>query len=138
MSPEQAAGKAVDRRADIWAFGAVLYEMLTGTRLFVGDSIQELLVAILSREPSLDGVPADVRPVVEKCLRKDPRRRWQSIGDVRLALEEGLTAVPAQSVSPGSKRLPWILVAALLLALSIVVALRFLDTPSERTGVQFA
>ena len=99
MSPEQAAGKPVDRRADIWAFGAVLYEMVTGTRLIAGESIQELLVAILSREPSLDAVPPDVRPIVEKCLRKDPRRRWQSIGDVRLALEEGLTAVPARPVS---------------------------------------
>ena len=138
MSPEQAAGKPVDRRADIWAFGAVLYEMVTGTRLIAGESIQELLVAILSREPSLDAVPPDVRPIVEKCLRKDPRRRWQSIGDVRLALEEGLTAVPARSVSPGSKRLPWILVAVLLLALSIVALLQFRESPSERESVQFA
>jgi serine/threonine protein kinase/Tol biopolymer transport system component len=138
MSPEQAAGKPVDRRADIWAFGAVLYEMVTGTRLIAGESTQELLVAILSREPSLDAVPPDVRPIVEKCLRKEPRRRWQSIGDVRLALEEGLTAVPARSVSPGSKRLPWILVAVLLLALSIVALLRFRESPSERESVQFA
>ncbi|HZL94362.1 MAG TPA: protein kinase, partial [Vicinamibacterales bacterium] len=139
MSPEQAAGKPVDRRADIWAFGVLLFEMVTGRPLFAGDSIQELLVAILTREPALNGVPTHVRPIVERCLHRDPRRRWQSIGDVRLALEEGLIEVPTRPASPASSHLPWVLVAVLLLALSIGALLQVREAPAEeRTSVHFA
>ena len=138
MSPEQAAGKPVDRRADIWAFGVLLFEMVTGRRLFAGDSVQELLVAILTREPSLDGVATGVRAIVERCLRRDPRRRWQSIGDVRLALEEGLIEVPSRPAVPASSRLPWVLVAVLLLALSTGALLRIREAPARRTSVHFA
>jgi dipeptidyl aminopeptidase/acylaminoacyl peptidase len=115
--------------------------MLTGRPLFAGDSVQELLVAILTREPVPDGVPPDVRPIVERCLHRDPRRRWQSIGDVRLALEEGLIEVPSRPASPASGPLPWVLVAVavLLLALSIGALLRVRGAPDEdRTSVHFA
>src|SRR5216684_2450208 len=74
MSPEQARGKNVDKRADIWAFGVVLYEMLTGRRLFAGEDVGEILAAVIKDDPRWDGVPAKVRPLLERCLEKDPKR----------------------------------------------------------------
>jgi Tol biopolymer transport system component len=97
MAPEQAKGKAVDRRADIWAFGVVLHEMLTARNLFQGETVAETLAAVLKSEPDLTQVPAQARPILERCLRRDPRRRWQSIGDARIAIEEAVAA-------PQSKR----------------------------------
>jgi serine/threonine protein kinase len=91
MSPEQARGKTVDRRADIWAFGCVLFEMLTGTRAFTGDDVQETFVAIMRDEPNWGRLPAALSPAIgtylRRCVQKDPRQRVQAIGDVRLALE---------------------------------------------------
>ena len=89
MPPEQAQGKPVDRRADIWAFGVVLYEMFTGKQLYTGENVAEILAAVIKDEPDLEGLPVQVRSIVERCLRKDPHQRWQSIGDVRIAIEEG-------------------------------------------------
>ena len=90
MSPEQARGKTVDRRADIWAFGAVLFEMLTGTRAFAGDDVQETFVAIMRDEPDWARLPAALSPAIgtylRRCMQRDPRQRVQAIGDVRLAL----------------------------------------------------
>ena len=92
MSPEQAKGKTVDKRADIWAFGVVLYEMLAGQRAFTGEDISETLAAVLTREPDLEQVPADVPPSVvhmlRRCVERDPRRRLRDIGDARLELED--------------------------------------------------
>src|SRR5690348_13238035 len=98
MAPEQVKGKPVDRRADIWSFGIVLYELLTGKPVFVGESVSEILAAVILKEPDWTGIPAGIRPVLEKCLSKDPRKRWQWIGDVRLALEEGPALSPAPVV----------------------------------------
>jgi serine/threonine-protein kinase len=103
MSPEQARGKPLDKRTDIWSFGAVLYEMLTGKRLFTGETSSDILAAVIATEPSLEGLPADLRPIVEKCLRKDSRKRWQSIGDVRLALEERGTTVAVYGAATPSR-----------------------------------
>ncbi len=100
MSPEQASGMAADRRADIWAFGVVLYEMFTGRRPFEGNSTPELLRAILSAEPPLDAVPDALRSLIARCLQKDPRKRWQSMGDVRLLLDDPPAAVPASRHRP--------------------------------------
>jgi serine/threonine-protein kinase len=104
MAPEQAKGKAVDRRADIWAFGATLFEMLTGARAFEGDDVPDTLAAILSREPDwtkLSAAATALRPLLVRCLRKDPRQRLQAIGDARIQVDELMSgaAVPAQ-VSP--------------------------------------
>src|SRR5271170_2000803 len=74
MSPEQARGKAVDKRADIWAFGVVLFELLTGQRLFEADTISDTLAAVLKTEPDLTHVPATVRRLLEACLQKDPKQ----------------------------------------------------------------
>jgi hypothetical protein len=92
MSPEQARGKAVDQRADVWAFGAVLWEMLTGRPLFSGESASDVLAAVLRDDPDLKGLPRDVPPAVSRllrrCLRRDPARRLRDMGDARLELEE--------------------------------------------------
>ena len=91
MAPEQARGKAVDKRADIWAFGCVLYEMLTGTRAFAGDDVSEVLASVLAREPDWARLPADLSPAlgtyIRRCLHKNPKQRIADAQDVRLALE---------------------------------------------------
>jgi len=106
MSPEQARGKAVDRRADIWAFGGVLFEMLTGRRAFEGESITDTLAAVIKSEPNWDMLPAEmparIRELVRRCLTKDPKQRLQAIGDARIAIEETLSG--ADSVSPVDDR----------------------------------
>ncbi|MGD0133934.1 MAG: protein kinase [Bryobacteraceae bacterium] len=118
MSPEQARGKTVDKRADIWAFGAVLYEILTGTALFQGETVSDILVEVLGKEPELGVLPSHIRYVVERCLRKEARKRWQAIGDVRIALEEGLpdpAATPTSPVEAKRSPLPWAIAGVLLL-----------------------
>src|SRR5262249_45223011 len=87
MSPEQARGTIVDRRADIWAFGVVLWEMLTGERLFQGQTTSDVLAAVLRAEPDLSRVSAPVRPLLQRCLEKDPRRRLRDIGDAMAIIE---------------------------------------------------
>jgi serine/threonine-protein kinase len=100
MSPEQAAGQPVDARADIWAFGVVLWEMLTGKRLFQGDTVAHILAAVLTKEPDWESAPAKVRPLLRYCLQKKPEQRLQAIGDWRVALEAG-----AQESAPSRSRL---------------------------------
>jgi serine/threonine protein kinase len=99
MSPEQASGKPVDRRTDIWAFGCVMYEALSGKRTFPGDTTTEILVGILDREPEWAALPANtpenVKRLLRRCLTKDPRKRLRDIGDARLELED-LLAAPEQ------------------------------------------
>jgi serine/threonine-protein kinase len=96
MSPEQARGKAVDRRADIWAFGCVLYEMLTARRAFAGDEVSDTLASVLAREPDWTLLPATVSPVLgtylRRCLHKESRQRIHDIADMRLALEGAFEA----------------------------------------------
>jgi serine/threonine-protein kinase len=108
MSPEQARGQAVDKRADVWAFGCVLYEMLSGRAAFLGEDTTTTLARVLEREPDFGQVPADVpaavRGTIELCLQKDPRKRLHDMGDVRLALAGGLGAL---SPRPAEGRPPW-------------------------------
>src|SRR5271170_4979949 len=88
MSPEQARGKAVDKRADIWAFGVVLFEMLTGQPLFEGETVSDTLAQVLTKEPNWEQVPAKVRRLLEACLQKDPKKRLRDIGDAWELLED--------------------------------------------------
>ena len=91
MSPEQARGKPADKRSDIWAFGVVLYEMLTGRRLFHGDNVTDVLAAVVKDAPDLSAAPAPLRRLLEKCLEKDPRKRLRDISGVALLLEDAQT-----------------------------------------------
>ena len=93
MSPEQAAGKPVDARSDIFSFGSVLYEMVTGQRAFQGDSKMSILAAVLNQEPKpaseiSRALPRDLEKIITRCLRKDPSRRFQHMADLKMALEE--------------------------------------------------
>jgi Tol biopolymer transport system component len=92
MAPEQARGKPVDKRADIWAFGAVLYEMLTGRRAFDGEDVSSIPAAVIQSEPRWDGVPPSVRELLGSCLQKDPKKRLRDIGDVWALLDDDTPA----------------------------------------------
>ena len=122
MSPEQARGKAADRRTDIWAFGAVLFEMLTGQRAFQGDTVADTLAAVIHGDPPLNRLPPStpwhVRATIDRCLQKDARDRARDMADVRLALDGAFSSsAPAAAAtrSPGSAR--WLVAAALAGAL---------------------
>ena len=96
MSPEQAMGKPVDKRSDLWSFGVVLYEMLTGRKAFEGKSIAHILVKVTENDPdwaSLPPLPGGVREMLERCLEKDPGQRLRDIGDVRVMLCSWLQAL---------------------------------------------
>ena len=117
MSPEQASGKPVDRGTDIWAFGCVMYEALTGKRTFPGDTTTELLVGILDREPDWQALPADtpdnVKRLLRRCLEKDPHSRLHDIADARLELEETLSGkAVTEKTAAVRKRALWPAVAA--------------------------
>ena len=103
MSPEQARGKPTDRRADIWAFGAVLFEMLTGKRAFEGEDVLVTLANVIKEEPEWQQLPAAISPSLRtyllRCLDKDPTRRVQAIGDVRLAVDGAFESEAAQALS---------------------------------------
>ena len=104
MSPEQARGRAVDKRTDIWSFGCVLYECLTGRRLFDGETISDTIAHILQREPDWSALPAGtsprVRELLRRCLEKDVRRRQRDIGDVRLELDDALAGRSSAAALP--------------------------------------
>ena len=104
MSPEQARGKSVDRRVDIWAFGAVIYEMLTGERAFPGEAMADCFAMIIERNPDYDnlspGVPPPIRQLVRRCLEKDHRDRLRDIGEARVEIKQVLTATPNDASQP--------------------------------------
>ncbi len=139
MAPEQAAGQGTDTRADVWSFGVVLWEMLTGSKLFDGETVSHVLAAVLTAEPDLTRLPEDTPPriadLIGRCLRKKPKMRVQAIGDVRIALEEYLAdpegaespvemPIHEAPVVPAWKRaLPW--AAAAVLGLALIGAVFF-------------
>jgi eukaryotic-like serine/threonine-protein kinase len=148
MSPEQASGKAVDQRADIWALGCVLFEMLSGKRTFTGASTTELLVSVLDREPDWTllppHTPENIRCLLRRCLTKDPRGRLHHVADVRLELEETLTGrvtapAPVAHRRRVSTLVPLGLAAALLIGTAGVAtrAWHAMSAPSERRVVRF-
>ena len=150
MAPEQARGKTVDRRADIWAFGAVLYEMLTGTRAFEGEDIADTLGNVMKVEPNWQRLPASVPPrvvqVLRVCLQKNPRQRMGDVQSVRLALEGAFESVaPADAAPPAvaaprsvaARALPWAVVAVSVVALGVALWAPWRsETPVDRPLVR--
>ena len=150
MSPEQAKGKSVDKRADIWAFGVVLFEMLTGRQLFKGETVSETLAAVLKSEPEWKWLPPNLHPrirlLLERCLEKEVRDRCSGMGDVRAGIQKcladpsGVLAQPITTEQPGKKLrkiLPWAASAALLAAVIVGLAIWYLRTPEPRQAVSF-
>jgi serine/threonine protein kinase/Tol biopolymer transport system component len=149
MSPEQAKGKPVDRRADIWAFGCVLYELLTGRMAFAGEGISETLAAVIKDAPDFSALPEStpiaIRRLLRRCLEKDPRRRLQAIGDARIVLEEpteeaAALAAPVALPPPRRATLPWALAGAFALlfaAASPLIWIHWREAPPSRPMVRF-
>jgi serine/threonine protein kinase len=145
MSPEQARGRAVDKRTDIWAFGAVLYEMLTGRRAFDGDDVTDMIAAVVKSTPNWSALPPDAPAplvrLVQKCLDKDQRARVGDIAVARFVLSESgtLPHVPAATKSLPSWKVaaPWALAGVFLLT-TLVVSLRLVrETPSTPASIRF-
>jgi eukaryotic-like serine/threonine-protein kinase len=141
MAPEQAAGKPVDRRADIWSFGVVLYELLMGTTLFQGETVSHTLAAVLKDAIDFDALkaPAPVRELVRRCLERDPRNRMQAIGEARIAIQKYLANPTGESVasaqpvpSPSARKLPWAIAGALGIAAAAFAFLAFRPSPPPR------
>jgi hypothetical protein len=129
MSPEAARGRSVDKRADIWAFGCVLYEMLGGTLAFSGETVSDTMAAVLTRDPDWSVLPADVPPgvrgVLLRCLRKDPKERLRDIGDARIELHDAPTSAPPATLPPPAARRslpPWLLAVAAVGILAAALA----------------
>jgi len=143
MAPEQAAGGVADRRADVWSFGVVLYEMLAGRRLFEGETVSHVLAGVLKDEPDFSALPEDtpprIRRLLTRCLRKKPRERLHSVADARIVIDEVLAgpedeARPAERMNSSPRRTlgPAALgLAALTLVLGLVAGARFLATRAE-------
>jgi serine/threonine-protein kinase len=128
MSPEQARGKAVDRRADIWALGCVLYEMLTGTRAFGGDDVTDTLAFVITKEPDWtklpDTTPASIRRLLRRAIAKDPRQRLSDVTAIRLDIDEALAAsADGPTANDARKAATWQRTASIAAAASLVVGL---------------
>ena len=149
MSPEQARGKAVDKRADIWAFGVVFYEMLTGRPLYTGQTAAEILACVIEREPDVSALPPatppSIRELLGRCLTRDPRSRLQAIGEARIAIERairqphgqpsdaasGLSTGPAGAPVQRHARLAWTIAVIAIAGVGalVVPAVRYLRSP---------
>jgi serine/threonine protein kinase/Tol biopolymer transport system component len=150
MSPEQTTGRPIDKRADIWAFGCVLFEMLTGRPVFAGQTVMETMAAILERDPPWDRLssvtPPSLQQLLRRCLERDPKRRLRDMGDARHELDEARSAPATKSASERRSRLVRVMpraAAALLIAASAMLAgwslrARFIGETPERSSIRFA
>ena len=148
MAPEQARGRFVDKRADIWAFGLVLYEMLAGRAAFAGDTITDILAAVVTREPDWTALPvttpASIRRLLTRCVEKDPARRLRDIGDARLEIEEALArgtlqeragesvaATAPQAAATRGRTLTWTLAGVAVAAIARVAGFAAWPRPRQ-------
>jgi serine/threonine-protein kinase len=146
MSPEQARGKVVDRRADIWAFGCVLLELLTGRQTFGGETVSDTLASVLKTEPDWDSLPDEtpgaIVRLLHRCLNKDPRQRLRDIGEARIIIEkvirgeidEPAAAAPVEAVAPrasGRSRFVWLAASVLVAAVVGTTAWTLKPEPPE-------
>src|SRR5579862_3694394 len=128
MSPEQAKGKAVDKRTDIWAFGAVMYELLTGKAAFHGEDISEILAAVIKTEPDWKhlppSIPPKIRDLLRHCLQKDKRIRLRDAGDAQIEIQEALTAPKdsssTQAAPASASKVSWAVAAALVIVAAVM------------------
>ena len=143
MSPEQAVGRPVDRRSDVFSFGAVFYEMLAGTSAFPGSTTPDVLEAVVKNEPDWSKLPADtsdtIRRLLRRCLAKDRRQRLQAIGEARIVLENPAgTDGSAQVASLSHKKLPWAVAAVCLFGFGVLSFLHFRERPPVVEVTRFA
>ena len=150
MAPEQARGKSVDKRADIWAFGVVLFEMLTARAAFAGDTIADTIAAVVSREPDWTALPASLPPSLRRlltlCLEKDPKRRLRDIGDARLEIERIQSGVPdvmsgpspTATTSDRRARLAFISVGMMAVVTVIAIGVAWFRPPAVRPAATAA
>jgi len=138
MAPEQARGMIVDKRADIWAFGVVLYEMLTGKRLFQGEDLTDTIAAVVRDKPDLSAAPPEVRRVLERCLEKDPRKRLRDISGVQLLLETTASPTPQMKAPSGTWTwLPSAIALVAVVAFAAIAFIHFREAAPELQGVTF-
>src|SRR5436309_10450028 len=139
MSPEQARGVPVDKRADIWAYGVVLYEMLTGREMFSGETVSDALAAVLKTEVDWSALPAEtpapIRRLLRRCLERDRRKRLADISDARLEIDEAgapLEQAAAPAAVPRARALPWAVAAVLAVVAAAVSLLHFRESPPDQ------
>jgi Tol biopolymer transport system component len=133
MAPEQAKGKRVDKRADIWSWGMVLYELLTGERMFKGDNMPDTLAQVLTKEPDLERAPRRCRKLLRRCLEKDPKKRLRDIGEARYLLEEEPQDGGSRPTRSGVLGIGgWILAGVALLALGVLAFVHSRETPPQK------
>jgi Tol biopolymer transport system component len=147
MSPEQARGKPADRRSDIWAFGAVLFEMLAGRRPFGDGDVSDVLASILKDEPPWDTLPAEtptaVKRLLRRCLQKDPRHRLQHIGDARIEIDEAQRVEAVEIVPPRTRRMwwerfAWLTTLVITIGVAAMVIARRSPTPPPELRVEIS
>ncbi len=150
MSPEQAKGSSVDKRADVWAFGCVLYEMLTGRSVFEADDVSQTLARVLERYPDFSALPANLHPkiveLLERCLEKEARNRYSGISDARMDIQKALSDPGGVFVQPARKgkertrlrtMLPWLAAAIILTAIIAGAVGWYLRTPEPPQVMYF-
>ncbi len=147
MAPEQAMGKPANRRSDVWSFGVVLFEMLTGKRLFTGETPAETIASVMHETPPLESLPArtppPIRNLILRCLEKDSRRRLQHIGEARIALEDALSGTAGEetplSARPASplRLVLWTVAGLLFISMATLSFVHLRETPAQRSSIRF-